>query len=337
MPDITNRKKQHIELAKNPESQINREPFADFNLPYKTLPEINLHDVSTEVKLFKKTLSQPLIIASMTGGSENSVTINRNIAEVAEELGVAMGVGSQRVALEVPEAKESFELVRKHAPNAFVFANMGAIQLNHGYNIDKYKQAVEMIEADALYLHINALQEAVQPEGDTNFEGLTEKIGELVTELKVPVFIKEVGHGIDETTTKNLIELGIAGIDVAGANGTSWAWIDAKRKEGGQLAEWFKSEGMTLEESLLNVRNVVSNADASYNDLVVVASGGVRNPIQGVKARLHGADFYSAAYPFLEPALEGPGKLAEVILDWQRGLQTCMFYMGVSNWNQLKS
>jgi isopentenyl-diphosphate delta-isomerase len=337
MADITNRKKQHIELAKNPESQINREPFAEFKLPYKTLPEVNLKDVSTKAPLLDKTLSQPLIIASMTGGTENSAKINQNIAMAAEETGVAMGVGSQRVALEIPESKKSFEVVRKHAPNAFVFANMGAIQLNHGYDIDKYKQAVEMIEADALYLHINALQEAVQPEGDTDFERLTEKIAELVKKIEVPVFIKEVGHGIDKTTAKNLIEIGVAGIDIAGANGTSWAWIDAKRKEGGQLAEWFKSEGITLEDSLLNIRNVVSNDSASDQDLVVIASGGVRNPIQGVKARLHGADFYSAAYPFLDAALESPEKLIEIIMDWQKGLQTCLFYMGVAGWDQLES
>lgn len=332
MNQIEKRKNEHINLALDPNSQILKEPFLSIELPYKTLPEINLSKVSTEVKLFNKKLSQPLIIASMTGGTAKAKLINQNISIAASETGVAFGVGSQRITLKNEDAKESFSIVRRNAPNSVIFANMGAVQLNYEANYDDYQRIVDLIEADALYLHLNALQEAVQPEGDTNFEALIEKIGKLVTIINVPVFVKEVGHGIDLQTAKNLIEIGIKGIDVAGANGTSWAWIDAKRKTDGHFSEWFKDFGISTEQSLKNI----SEAKKMFNksEVTVVASGGIRNPIQALKARTLEADFYSAAYPFLAYALEeSPNNLIEYIKEWQRGMQIAMFCTGQSTWN----
>jgi isopentenyl-diphosphate delta-isomerase len=257
----------------------------------------------------------------MTGGTAHAETINTNLAIAAEKAKVAFGVGSQRIALDLTEAEKSFAIVRKHAPSTLIFANMGAVQLNYGKTISDYQKVVDMIEADALYLHINALQEALQPEGDTNFSGLLKKVEELVKEVKVPVFAKEVGHGLDAETIKKLVEAGIKGIDVAGANGTSWAWIEAKRKGNEMLAEWFKDYGLTVEKSLENTKQ--------YKDQIkVVASGGIRNPIQGYKAIMSGADYYSAAKPFLEPALESPEKLNEVIESWKKGLEVVLFTQG---------
>lgn len=325
MSDIEKRKEQHIKWAKDPESQINKEPFAGSKLPYKSLPEIDYEQVSTKTTLFNKTMSQPLIIASMTGGVQHGNTINKNLALAAEHTKVAMGVGSQRIALQIEDAIPSFSQVRKHAPSAVIFANMGAIQLNYGKTAEDYKKVVDMIEADGLYIHVNALQEAIQPEGDTNFSGLLKKIETLVKEIKVPIYVKEVGHGFDAGTAMKLASTGVSGIDTAGANGTSWAWIEAKRKGSDNLAEWFKDFGLTLEESLDNIRPY-------KNKLKIVASGGLRSPIQALKSHLAGADYYSAASPFLEPALESPEKLIQTIEEWQKGLKVAMFCCGIERW-----
>ncbi|RJR26995.1 type 2 isopentenyl-diphosphate Delta-isomerase [candidate division WWE3 bacterium] len=325
MSEIENRKIQHINLAKDPQSQIGKEPFENVKLDYKALPELDLSSVDTSTNLLTQKITQPLIIASMTGGTSHAGKINTNLAIGVEETGIAMGVGSQRIALELEDARNSFKLVRKHAPNAVIFANMGAIQLNYGKSIDDYKAVVEMVEANALYLHLNPLQEAIQPEGDTNFQGLLDKIENLVKEIGVPVFVKEVGHGIDKESISKLVEIGIFAIDVAGANGTSWAWIEAQRRNSPNLSEWFKSFGISTEESLAYA--------CEYKDKIkIVASGGIRSPVHGLKARVLGADYYSAALPFLEPALDSPETVINTIKEWEKGLKTAMFATGRKSW-----
>lgn len=325
MSDIIKRKQQHIDLILKPESQGFGNAFEKYRLPYRALPELDLTRVSTETKLLGKTLTQPLIIGSMTGGSQHSKTINANLAQAAKETGVALAVGSQRVALEVEEARESFEIVRKIAPSAVVFANMGAIQLNYGRKIDDYRRVVDMIKADGLYLHLNPLQEALQPGGDTNYAGLTEKIVKLVKELDVPVFVKEVGHGLDAVTTKILVEAGVAGLDVAGVGGTSWAWVEAERAGKPKLGEWFKDFGWPTDEAIIRLEKIKQKS-------VLVASGGVRSPLDGLKAHLLGADYYSMAEPFLRPAMESAESVINLINDWQRGLQIGMFVIGAKDW-----
>lgn len=336
MPDIENRKIQHIQLAKDPQSQINIEPFSGVKLPYKTLPDIDMKNVDTSTDILGKKVSQPLIIASMTGGTSHAKTINTNLAIAINETNTAMGVGSQRIALTVEDAKESFRLVRRFAPKSVIFANMGAVQLNYGKKIEDYKNICDMIEADGLFLHINGLQEALQPEGDTNFKNLIEKIHDLVEKIGVAVFVKEVGHGIDKNTAELLLSTGIAGIDIAGVNGTSWAWIEAKRRNSNLLAEWFKNFGITTEESLDNVVNL-RKQKGMLESIKIVASGGIRNPIQGLKARLLGTDYYSAAKPFLESALEQtPDNLIKIINEWQLGLKIAMFGCGFESWDKVK-
>jgi len=341
MSAIENRKKQHINLAKNPDSQISNAPFADFKLKHRALPEMDYEQVDTSTTLFRKKLNQPLIIASMTGGTTHADTINTNLAIAVEETGVAMGVGSQRIALEIKEAEKSFKLARKNAPTAVIFANMGAVQLNYGRKIEDYQSVVDMLEADGLYLHLNALQEAIQPEGDTNFADLLKKIKKVVKKVSVPVFAKEVGHGFDYKTAKNLLEVGIIGIDVAGANGTSWAWIEAKRKGSENLAKWFKDFGISTEKSLENsvkARNAFTKKSqntekpVAKNKIKLVASGGIRSPIEGLKAHKLGANYYSAAKPFLKPALKNPETLIKVIKEWEKGLKTAMFCTETKNW-----
>lgn len=328
--DIVQRKIDHVDLTLDDNSQSAVRPFSGYRLPYKALPEINLEDVNTSTKLFGKELDQPLIIASMTGGSKYSKIINTNLSKAEEACNVALGVGSQRIALEINDAKASFELVRKHAPNAVIFANMGAIQLNNQRSTKDYLEVVKMIQADALYLHINPLQEAIQGGGNTNYAGLFNKIAKLIESIDVPVFVKEVGHGIDARTAKKLYKAGVAGVDVAGLGGTSYAWIEGQRAKNGYMAKWFKYTGIPTDEA------IVAAAKYKGKDQYLVASGGMRSPTMALKARALGADFYSVARSFLKKAVIGPDETIEHIQLTQRGLQVAMFSCGVSNWEEAK-
>src|SRR4051812_2046544 len=200
--------------------------FERYRFVHQALPEINLRDVGTTLELWGRRLKVPLLISSMTGGTPRAEEINRNLATAAQELGLAMGVGSQRAALERPELAPTYQ-VRKYAPDIPLFANIGAVQLNYSYGLDECRRAVDMIGADALILHLNALQEAVQPEGDTDFGGLALKIEQVCRALDVPVIAKEVGWGISGSTARLLWNAGVAAIDVAGAGGTSWSQVEA--------------------------------------------------------------------------------------------------------------
>ncbi len=328
MSDIAKRKQAHIDLCLDPESQGHGELFSDLELPYRALPELNLADVDTTTMLLGKTLSQPLIIASMTGGTAHAGTINKNLAIAANECGVAMGVVSQRIGLRNEDAKTTFKLVRKLAPNAVLFANMGAVQLNYEAKIEDYQAVVDMIKADALYLHINPLQEAIQPEGDTNFAGLLDKIGELVKKIDVPVFAKEVGHGLDVATAQALVDRGVQGIDCAGVGGTSYAWVEAARAQNYEFQNWFKDFGFRSDTLL-----------RSYTKLngpcLKILSGGVRTPVESVKGHMCGADLYSFAQPFLKPALESPEAVIARINQWQKAVQIILFSCGWKDWQSV--
>lgn len=327
MNDIRMRKEEHIRLAMDIRSQGETETFSSYQLPVKTLPEMDLKEVDTSVSLWGKRLKQPLIVASMTGGIALGEKINGNLATACEECGVALGVGSQRAALEKPEVRESFKIVRKNAPKTLVFANMGAVQLNYGRTWDDYRRVAEMVDADGLYLHLNAVQEALQPEGDTNFKFLISKIQVLIKNIKIPVFVKEVGCGVDRDTAKRLIEIGAAGVDVAGTGGTSWTWIEGKRSGSENLTGWFKDWGISTEDALKSAVRA-----RGKRQVKIIASGGIRNPIQGLKAHLLGADLYSAARPFLHPALENDEEVIKVLKDWEKGLRVAMFGCGIKKW-----
>ena len=199
-----------------------------FSFLHEALPEFGLDQVDFSTGLFGKILKAPLLISSMTGGTSEAFRINRRLAEAAQASGIAMGVGSQRAALENPAVANTFK-VREFAPDILLFANLGAIQLNYGLDINSCISAVEMIQADALILHLNALQEAVQPSGDTNFSGLLEKIEQICKGSPVPVIGKEVGWGISRSTARRLVDAGISAIDVAGAGGTSWSQVEMHR------------------------------------------------------------------------------------------------------------
>lgn len=325
--DIETRKGDHIRLCLDPRSQADASVFDTYSLPYTALPEMALDEVDTTYTLCGKQLRTPLIIASMTGGSEHGRTINTNLAIAAEACGVAMGLGSQRIGLEKQAAKDTFTLVRKHAPNACIIANMGAVQLNYGHGIESYQAIVDMVQADALYLHLNPLQEALQPGGDTDFRHLLRGIEKLVTQIPVPIFIKEVGHGISSEVARRLFEVGVQAVDVAGVGGTSYAWVEAARSHNDAFASWFKDFGIPTDQA------VMAAADAKVHESQqVIASGGVRSPIDGLKALALGADLFSAAVPFLHPAMESAEAVTTTIQNWQQGLNIALFASGVKTW-----
>ena len=297
---------------------------------HRALPECNLEDVDLGLSLFGRQLHAPILISSMTGGTEEAGLINRTLATAAQETGIAMGLGSQRAAIEQSELASTFQ-VRAEAPNILLFANLGAVQLNYGYGIDECNRAVEMIQADALILHFNALQEAVQPEGDTRFEGLLRKIEVVCRNLPVPVIAKEVGWGFSELDAQRLAEVGVAAIDVAGAGGTSWSQVEMHRattERQARLAAAFVNWGISTSDAILNVLHAVPN-------ITVIASGGLRTGIDIAKCIALGAALGGMAEPFLKAASLSLDDTIQTIDEIKRQIQVCMFSVGAGNLEEL--
>ena len=287
------------------------------------LPEINLTDVDISVKLWNKKIAIPLLISSMTGGTEKAGDINRVLARAAQETGIALGVGSQRVGLEHPEFAASFQ-VRKEAPDILLFANLGAVQLNYDYSVEHCRKAVEMVEADALFLHLNALQEAIQPEGDTRFAGLLQKIEQVCKTLSVPVVVKEVGWGISGKVAARLFSAGVAAIDVAGAGGTSWSQVEMHRVDDfhqARVAGAFRGWGIPTAQSIQLVREAAPG-------LPVFASGGLKDGIDIAKCLALGATLGGMASPFLKAAAVSEMETINLIQEIQREIEICLFVCG---------
>ena len=297
-----------------------------YRLIHEALPELDLNEVDTDFVLFNKWLHAPILISSMTGGASQTRTLNLRLAEAAQSARVAMGVGSQRAALENPKQAVSYQ-VRKAAPDIVLFANIGAVQLNHGWNIDHCRRAVDMIEADALYLHLNPLQEALQDAGNTNFSGLAAKIEEVCKKLEVPVIAKEVGWGISERTAKLLADCGVAAIDVAGAGGTSWSQVEMHRAPDQftrQLAAAFAGWGIPTAESILNVRKAAP-------EMMIFASGGLKDGLDIVKCIALGATLGGMAGPFLKAASVSTEKVIKLIELTEKQIEIAMFASGVAS------
>jgi len=294
--------------------------FERLRFVHQALPELNLADIDTSTTVFGKKLQAPLLISSMTGGAPEAEQINLHLAAAAEEAGIAMGVGSQRAALEAPELARTFQ-VRRVAPHILLFANLGAAQLNKGYTADDCWRAVEMIEADALILHLNPLQEAVQAGGDVQWAGLARKIAEVCHRLPVPVIAKEVGWGISPRSARLLADAGVAAIDVAGSGGTSWAEVEYHRTSDPllqRLARTFADWGIPTAESLQQVREILPH-------MTLFASGGLRNGIDVAKSIALGADLAGLAAPFLRPAVHGPEAVTAEIEALVAELRLTMF------------
>lgn len=297
-----------------------------FRFIHQALPELNLNDIDLAVSLFDKQLKAPILISSMTGGTPEAKRINLVLAQAAQETGIAMGLGSQRAAIEDPSLEYTFQ-VRDVAPDILLFANLGAVQLNYGYNLDECQRAADMIEADALILHLNALQEAVQTEGDTNFAGLLKKIEMVCNHLPIPVIAKEVGWGISQKAARQLLDAGVAAIDVAGAGGTSWSQVElyrAKSESQARLAAAYIDWGIPTAESILNVRKVSPN-------LPILASGGIRTGVDISKCIALGACIGGMAGPFLKAANISVDATISTIQEIAREIQICMFAAGAGN------
>lgn len=325
---LRDRKAEHIRLALDERMQLGTSPFDEYLFSHEALPEIDMAEIDLSVEFLGRRLAAPLLISCMTGGTEIAGTINRNLAAAAERTGIAVGVGSQRKALEDPAKADTFR-VREAAPSIPLLANLGAVQLNYGMGVRECRQAVEMIGADALVLHLNPLQEAIQPEGQCNFSGLLPKIGQVVRELEVPVVVKEVGSGISERTARALAGQGVRIVDTAGVGGTSWARIEAQRSGDLEIGELFAGWGLPTPLSIQEVRRV--------EGLTVIASGGLRNGLDAAKALALGADLAGMAYPFLAPATESADKVADKVRRVVQELKICMFCLGVKTVAELRT
>ena len=335
MPKVTqtsSRKADHIRINLDEDVKSGLTSGLErYHFTHQALPELNLEEVDLSLQVFERSLRAPLLISSMTGGTEQAGMINRRLAEAAQETGIAMGLGSQRAAIENPDLHSTFQ-VRQSAPDILLFANLGAIQLNYGYGVEQCQQAVEMIAADALILHLNPLQEAVQPEGDTRFAGLLAKIEAICQELPVPVIVKEVGWGFSENAARQLAEAGVSAIDVAGAGGTSWTQVEMHRAENqvqARLAAAFIDWGIPTSQAILNIR-------AGAPQMTIFASGGLRDGIDIAKCVALGASLGGMASPFLKAANRSLDSTIETIRLIQRQIQVAMFASGVGNIDQLQ-
>lgn len=297
--------------------------FERYRFLHNALPEIDLADVSTEITVLNRTLGAPILISCMTGGTEEAGRINAALAEAANELRLPIGLGSGRVLLEHPEVVESFR-VRRYAPDALLLANLGAAQLNRGYGPDHARRLVEAVEADALVLHLNPLQEALQPEGEASFRGLLGQIEALCRALEWPVIAKEVGWGLAPDVVRALFGAGVAGVDVAGAGGTSWSEVERHRLAEPwrqRVAAAFAGWGIPTAEALVGARTVTS-------DGFIVASGGVRDGLDVAKAIALGADVAGLAGPFLRAAAHGADAALELGRELTTTLRVAMFGIG---------
>lgn len=298
-PSIENRKAEHIRinLEENVQFPHLTTGLEHYRFMHQALPEINLRDVDSTVTLFGKTLSAPIVISSMTGGTDIALKLNERLAEAAQANNVAMGLGSQRAAIRDPKLDYTYK-VRHLAPDILLFGNLGAVQFNYGYGVEECQRAVDMIEADALILHFNVLQEAVQPEGDTNFAGLLARVEDVCRKLPVPVIAKEVGWGFSEKNCRDLANAGVAAIDVAGSGGTSWSEVEYHRAPTAfhaRVAAAFADWGIPTADG---VQYAVKGAP----NLPVIASGGLRDGIDIAKCIALGALAGGLAGPFLKAA-----------------------------------
>ena len=331
---IEGRKREHIETVLNEDVSAKgvTSGFDRFFFEHVALPELDLDRVDLSTEIFGRRLKAPLLISSMTGGTAQAHQINRHLAEAAQGLGIAMGVGSQRAAVEQPELGSTYE-VRDVAPDMLLFANLGAVQLNYGYGVDQAKQAVDMIGADALFLHLNPLQEAVQAEGDRNWAGLLRKIEGLVAALEVPVAVKEVGNGIRGDLVGRLADCGVAAVDVAGAGGTSWSEVEAYRQPDPlvrRVAHGFAGWGIPTALALIE-------AVQCGGDLPIFASGGIRTGVDAAKAIRLGATLVGTAAPVLGTATETGAAVTERMSVMIQELKIAAFCAGAGDLDALRS
>ncbi len=333
--EIMKRKEEHIHicLEKNVESKVVSTLFEDVRLVNNSLPEINFDEIDTSVNFLGHKFSAPIMVGAMTGGAELAKKINKNLAEACEELGLGMVVGSQRAALYDKILEETYSIARKHGPSIFLGANIGAAQLSKGLSMHDAKSLVEMLKADALYVHLNPTQEIVQPEGDPTYANVLSRIGELAESVDKPVVAKEVGCGISGEVAKKLEAAGVSAVEVAGTGGTSYSAVEYYRaieygnREKAVLGKLFWDWGIPTAAALIDVRRSVR--------IPVVSSGGLRNGLEVAKSIALGASLCAMAKPLLGPASDSSKSARMYLESVINGLKATMFLTGSKNIEEL--
>ena len=320
---ISDRKLEHLLICENYDVEFKDKTngFEDIELIHNVLPEIDKQEIDLSTDVFGKKLDSPLFITAITGGHPAAKDINKQLAIAAENNGIAMGVGSQRAACEHPELEDTYTVVRENAPDCLLVGNIGAPQLNLA------EKAVEILDADILAIHLNPLQESIQPEGDLDARGYIDLISQITDSVNIPVLAKETGCGISAESAKLLVDAGVNYIDIEGAGGTSWAAVETYRAEDKYLGEIFWDWGIPTAISTAEVVDAV--------DVPVISSGGIRNGLEAAKAIALGADAVGMALPFLKNS-SSQDHLNKFIQRFNDSLRIAMFLVGASNIEELK-
>lgn len=330
--EIETRKKEHLKIAISDIAQVGSNGLGDYSFIPNSLPNIDYDKINTSTLFLNKKINYPFFISCMTGGILEGGRLNKNLSIAAEKYGIPLGVGSQRAAIENEKLAQFYE-IRKYAPNIPILANIGLVQLNYGFSEKEFKKCIEMVDADALVVHINPIQEAIQPEGNRNWEGLETKLSHLVEKIKVPIIVKEVGFGMSKNVIERLVKVGIRYIDVAGWGGTNWALVEGLRgKADKSLGQLFSGWGISTAKSLENTIQV----KRKQKNLKILASGGIRNGVEIAKCLGLGAELVGIASPFAKAGMESEEKVEELIEKYVKELKVTMFGVGVKNLKELQ-
>jgi isopentenyl-diphosphate delta-isomerase len=328
------RKQEHIRICLEREIEsIIPAGFNDITLIHNAVPEINLEEVNLQCTFLGHKLLAPIMVTAMTGGHEEAVPINRHIAQAVETLGLAMGVGSQRAAIEDPALAPSFSITRENAPTAFLIGNIGAPQLSLGYDVKEAEIAINMLKANALAIHFNAAQEAIQPEGEAHFSGVLQALRRLTKSLSIPIIAKETGAGLNPDNADDLVKAGVKALDVAGLGGTSWPAVEVERAKAedamkATLGRWFTDWGIPTAIATYEITQKIPS-------IPVIASGGIRTGVDIAKAIALGADIGGVALPVLSSAILD-AKAVQVYLETLiQGLKATMFLVGANTLEDL--
>ena len=340
-PDVSrgdatsSRKKQHVELCVGEDVTFRRKTtgLERYELEHNALPEIDLDDVDTSTDFLGRHLSMPLLVSSMTGGYPDAERINRELAEVCETLRIAMGVGSQRQALESSAQHDSYRAARRVAPSIALFGNIGGAEIARSAGVDDLRRLAEIIDADGFAVHLNPLQEAMQPEGNPQYRGVLEAIARLVRELGLPVIVKEVGAGLSSDVVRRLLDVGVRYIDVAGGGGTSWSGVEMLRRDDDDDNAAFWDWGIPTSEAIIDARPLCDEAGAT-----LIGSGGIASARDATIAIALGAHMVGAARPLLKTLVDdGQQALADLLERWSRSMRTAMFLTGSATVSDLRN
>lgn len=324
---INQRKIEHINIVREKNVEPVKNVFEKYSLPYSALPELDLRSIDTSTTFLGHSISMPLMVSPMTGGPELAGDINRNLAIACQEIKIPLALGSMRVIIKYPETLKSFQ-VKALAKDIPIIGNIGLVQLNYGIGIDDINKLIDQTKIDAIFFHLNHLQEAIQPEGDVNFSGLLKKLEKVVKKVKIPVLIKEVGAGIDFESAKKLSDIGIKYIDVAGLGGTSWTSVECFRRYD-DMGFVFQDVGIPTDRAIIDCSKIVG--------LNIIAGGGIRSGVDIVKSLMLGASLSGMAKPLLEHAIESPEACIEFLKKIKSQIAIAMFAIGAKDIKKLKA